>query len=308
MSNPSLNPRFDALVEAHFEVGLSEAETAELERELLGCAQKRARFWELAEVHALIRDTQPIENITPFSLLGTIPPLLGASWRAAAVLLLGAFLGLSGAGTVWAFTQSARTDGFRPVLLEEGSSGPRGGALPTGISASNAWGGDPAQWAPKEFPEGTIRFLQAAGEGGETQPTSCDLYRIVDLRALRSEGKSAPSALELAAEFLDQRAQAEDLVRFTVRIRLYAGDPEAFAKRWPDPGEEPVSLGSELLRSYGGSPGAWKRIVAWTSIPKEATFALLQVVATRAPRGAAAAFGEQYVRDIRVRVQRQPVP
>jgi hypothetical protein len=198
---------------------------------------------------------------------------------------------------------------LRQVTLDEERVRTPGERLPPGLQGPNRWSGDVAEWAgAPEFSKATIRFVEAAGEVDLGPPSSCDLYRVVDLRPLLAARTSDKAALEFAAEFLDNRPELGDLVRFTVRVQLYSGQPEDFLRRWPESRGEAVSLGSELIRSSGGSPGVWRRVLAQAFIPRQATFAVLQVVATRAAQGGPSRFEEQYFRSISVKLRSSAAP
>ncbi|MEY5024632.1 MAG: hypothetical protein RLZZ244_160 [Verrucomicrobiota bacterium] len=199
---------------------------------------------------------------------------------------------------------------LREATLQEERVRTAGARLPLGMQGSKGWAGDVAEWAGPEFSKATVRFMEAMGEGEDeaSSATSCDLYRVVDLRPLLAARSSDTAALEFSAEFLDNRPAAGDLVRFTVRVQLYSGEPEDFVRRWPESRAEVVSLGSELVRSSGGEPGVWRRAVAQTFVPRQATFALLQVVATRAAHGGPARFEAQYVRAISAKLRSAPTP
>jgi hypothetical protein len=306
---------FDSRVEDYLEGRLGVEEVEGLEQELQASALRRARFWELAEVHALARGAFRMASETDMTV-----PLReqgGGGWRGwggwgiAASLLLGVLVGFGGAGAVWALAGSLGwVVEIREATMQEDRERVRttGGRLPSGMLGSTGWAGDVAEWAGPEFSKATVRFVEAVGEGDLSSANSCDLYRIVDLRPLLPARTSDKAALEFSAEFLDNREAAGDVVRFTVRVQLYTGEPEDFVRRWPESRAEVVSSGSELIRSSGGEPGVWRRAVAHTFVPREATFALLQVVATRGAHGGPARFEEQYVRAISAKLRSASAP
>lgn len=302
--------RFDSCVEAYLEGCLAEEDRQAFEQELQASAARRARFWALAEVPALVRDAARMSSVRLVE-----EPVHSAFWRGwggwgiAAALLVGAVLGMGGAGAVWAVANSmGRAMEVRQVALEDTVRAPDQ-RVPRFFEGLTTWAGDVAEWAgPPEFSRATLRFLEAAGEGGTQPASSCDLYRIVDLRSLQAQRSLEESVLEFSAEFLDNREEGGDLVRFTARVQLYAGDPEEFVRRWPHSRGEAVSLGSDLIASNGGAPGAWRRVVAHTFVPRQATFALLQVVATRAAQEGPARFEHQYVRAISVKLRSPAKP
>ncbi|MEY2598250.1 MAG: hypothetical protein RLZZ142_509, partial [Verrucomicrobiota bacterium] len=97
---------FDSRVEDYLEGRLGMGEREGFERELQASALRRARFWELAEVHALVRESLRMASETGV----TVPLRAGGrgewrgwgGWGIAASLLLGVLVGFGGAGAVWA--------------------------------------------------------------------------------------------------------------------------------------------------------------------------------------------------------------
>lgn len=298
---------FDLQVERYFEGGLDEAEMAAMEAELLRSSRHRERFWELGEIHALARDAARMGVVVPISS--------GSSgvwwtWRAVAALLVGLLLGVGGTGALWAVTTSlSRTHSERLLPLEVNGGAPLGSELGRGIQENQTWGGDVARWSGGNgFPRDSIRFVEAIGEVEAVNPTSCDVYRIVDLRSLRAGESGELVSLEFSAEFLDNRKEAGDQIRFTARIELFSGEPRDFLRRWPQSRVQTVSAGSNQVSSLGGAGGTWRRLTANAFVPSAADFALLQLVATRKSEGAPARFEEQYVGGIRLKVRSQPFP
>jgi hypothetical protein len=224
------------------------------------------------------------------------------------MLLVGLLLGVGGTGALWAVTTSlTRTHSERLLSLEANGGAVVGAELPRGMTENQTWGGDLARWfGGSGFPKDSIRFVEASGEAESINPTSCDVYRIVDLRPLRSTESGEMVSLEFSAEFLDNRNEAGDQIRFTTRIELFSGEPSDFVRRWPRSRVAAVSAGSNQVSSLGGVAGNWRRVTANAFVPPAADFALLQLVATRKADGMPARFEEQYVGGIRLKLRTQP--
>jgi len=146
-------------------------------------------------------------------------------WLAAAA---GLVIGLFGATVVWAFAHPrAVATSSRLLSLIDGSFEKGEGMIASGLpTAFGVWGGDRSEIAsdgvtPAEG-KGVLRFLEAEREPAlpDYGAASCDVYQLVDLRSLKSEGTTAETTLELSVHFRDGRLDQGETVETSLPVSI----------------------------------------------------------------------------------------
>lgn len=236
------------------------------------------------------------------------------SWRSAAAALVAAICGaVLGAGVALAVVPSAR-DGLRRAILQSGfersdevvlrAGGPiQPGPVP---GYAGAWQADTVRVTAAE--KGVVPFsgrrmlaferaLGAARFDSGT-PRACDLYQFVDLSHVRDEIAIGAASLTVSARFLDASRSQDGSTLFELRIHIFSQPPEEVA----DFSRSRSALASNVLRTSGHDSGhGWRKLVASTTVPSDAVFAVVQVSAVRPPEvvlSEPAVFGSQYCDDI----------
>lgn len=238
------------------------------------------------------------------------PPLRIASrwraWRPLAAAAAGIVIGICGTSILFAFSPVKKIYKFLNVstFISGGfESGPT--MIPRGFPRSmGAWSGDDAEVvtsATKKPSEGgrMLRFNKACPEPNVIGrgALACDLYQIVDLRALREKiPPNGGAALRLSADFLDARLEAGPEMRFACSITLFAGSPEDIQAVWPAVLDRILGSGYAELVSCGG-PGAheWRKLRTFCMLSQEADYAVVRIKC-HGPKGSGepAVFGQQF--------------
>jgi hypothetical protein len=262
------------------------------------------------EVMAALRGRQPGLGLrSGWNRVGQARP-----WLAAAA---GLVIGLFGASVVWAFTNpKAVATASRLFTFVDGGFEKGGGVIASGLPTSfGIWSGDRSEIVSDGAAEavegnGVLRFFEAEREPALPAygAASCDVYQFVDLRSLRSEGAAAETTLELSVRFRDGRAEAGETVKFFARIYLFAGSPESLAAEWPITQKEALASASGGFDSSGGESASWRAVTTKVLMPSQADFAVVHLLVHKPnnPRGAEAAFGEQFADDARLTLKTQP--
>lgn len=303
------------LISGHLQGTLTSREFAELEERLLHSAADRERFWEEAELHAMLHS----------SLQGSLAvkaepkPKTGRAflWRPLTAAAAGLVVGLFSASLVFGYMMPrAVATASRIFSLAEGSFETAMGRMASGFpSEFGLWSGDSADvvgTAVVEAADGAhaLRFVRAERE--ETLPNygaaSCDVYQLVDLTALRTDADLGEATLELSVQFRDARESGGELVKFICRLYLFSGKPDSLHAEWPVSQKDALAGGSGNFDSVGGAPSEWHRVTTKVLMPPGADFAVIHLLAHKPknPTGTEAAFGEQFADDVQLTLKTQP--
>lgn len=291
-------------------------EVAAFEKEMYEDASKRRAFAD-AQLRSMalherfrqdaFRVMPPVKRSAWFALLVSRP--FGA---AAAGLVFGLFC----ATVAWAMASPrAVATMARVFALEDGSFEKMSGKVPSGFPKQTGfWSGDDSEIvsdgdAKAKNGARMLRFVRA--EGDATVPNSpansCDVWQLVDLRGIRADDLDGDATLEFSASFLDARRAKGARLVFSARLYLFSGDSSKLAAEWPLAIKEALAFGTGIAESWGGTPEKWRKVVAKSMLPPGATFAVVQLAATKStPRGQAAEFGEQFADDVRLTLKTQP--
>jgi hypothetical protein len=315
--------RFHALIDAWREETLSEADASELSAILRQDEDARRIFKDEAHMHGLLHRTVAAAAVewTAGNLPGS-GTLTGARsqvrWfggkisrpmiAAAAGLALGAFC----TSALWALAESRPFEPKRtniPLAVSRHSE--TRGRIPSGFpTAPGIMSGDVAELvsvgAGRVKSSGKLlRFVTAEPEPNipGSPAHSCDVYQLVDLSALHPTGKAGDASLEFSVSFADGRAETDGAIRFSCRMFVFSGSPQEILRKWPATISESLSSSSQHFTPEAGAKGPdWHPLVAKCILPENASFAILQVVASRVSGAATegAAFGEQFADEMQL--------
>lgn len=149
-----------------------------------------------------------------------------------------------------------------------------------------------------------LRFIK--GEPNEPHLISpskaCDVFQLVDLRSMKATSSDSETILELSAQFLDARDLNGDEITFICFITVFSGSPEEMRN------EDALARGSAIVRSTGGEPEKWHSVKAKVTLPQDADFAMVQILAKKESTkdNEAAEFGEQFADDVQLALKSQP--
>jgi hypothetical protein len=254
--------------------------------------------------------------LTAPTLPEKIRPTRWLSWRPLTAAAAGIAFGMFCTTLVFGYAlPSAVATASRLFVLVDGSFEKTDGRVASGFpSEFGKWSGDEAEVVSGNAKDGkqALRFVQAEREPRlpNTGAAACDVYQLVDLRPLKSKGELGDTTLELSAQFLDGRDVAGEKVRFLARLHVYAGNPEGLGEDWPLPKKEALATGSGITFSTGGSPQTWRKVATMVFLPREADFAVVQLLVNipegRRNRTAPATFGAQFADDVRLTLKTQP--
>lgn len=323
--------RVSELIDRFFNCDLGGDDRAALERALMRSPPARALFWEKAEMHEGLREWglehwdrlgQPAApGHRPAPMAAALLTSLGRVVRAATIPLTLVVGSLVGMGVAWAVVPQVRTALTIPIRLANGGFEDE----PPGPIMANAaaerleqlpttfleWGADRVRVCGAEHGvlpvEGRrmLAFERAlAGPGDEavTRADSCDLFQLVDLSNYRQQIVRGGCTLTAVARVNDAGPVRPVATDFSVRVHVFGGGPEGVLAGWPQARLEALATGTERVTSFGGQSG-WRELSAQASLPKDASFAILQIDATtmdRTPGRPAADFDRHYCDDVRL--------
>ncbi len=302
------------LMRRYLEGVASLEETQELESLIVKDASVRQdflRYTHLDSALAGVRRSQPV---------GDPRRSVWLSWRPLTAAAAGIAFGMFCTSVVFGYVMP-RAVAAASLLsaLVDGSFETLRGPLPSGFPTEfGVWSGEET-----ELVEGgrvralegkrMLRFVRSSEF--PAMGNSCDVYQLIDLRALGISQQDGESALELSARFLDGRAAGGDPVRFILRLYVFSGSPDSLREKWPLTWRnamtlpEALSTGNTLLQSGGTRPDDWREVKAKALLPPNAEFALVHVgvYSPRAPNSVPLEFGSQFVDDVRLTLTTQPV-
>ena len=306
----------DSLIDDCLEGRLSEADAAQLSDHLEQSPQARVRYWEMAAIHGLLENSLQAASLRVIT--GQAPALAPKSmhrlqwypFTAAAGLLLGLF----SASVVFAYgVPRPVAKASRLSALVDGSFEKQSELVASGFpSEFGKWSGDEAEFVSEKANDGkqALRFVRAEGDPAlpDSPANSCDIYQLVDLRSLKADASGGETTLELSAHFLDARPERSDEITFTCRLYVFSGSPESLRGEWPLTRKDAMAYGAGLAQSSGGAPLKWRDVTTKVLLPAQADFAVVQLVAGKAPTGGnkVAEFGEQFADDVRLTLKTQP--
>lgn len=236
-------------------------------------------------------------------------------WRPVMAAAAGLVLGLFSASLLFAYsTPQAVVTASRLLALVDGSFEGQPERIRTGFPSDfGVWSGDEAGVVQGGKKDGrrSLCFKRAQGDAAATHSPaeSCDVFQLVDLRALRDKTEGLEDAvLELSADFYDSRPRAGASVRFGCHLYLFSGRPEALHPSWPAILREALGSGVAGCVTEGGASEDWRRVTARCVLPPNADFAVVQVACGR-PRGEMGQtpeLGQQLADNVTLTLKTQP--
>ena len=311
-------PDLDRLIQSWCDDCLNDSEAAELIGVLRASPQARERFREAARFHGLLHCAVSkwlVAGIADQAAHGAVSSQPGPlrawlKWRTLASMAAGIALTLL--CTDRGFGDRATRVLSQSALLEPRPDGEiRPGALPSGFPVKfGQWSGDESAIVAQPGAQGhalkhALLFKRAEREKSLTagRAAACDVFRLVDLRAMKPVIAGGEATLELSAKFLDARTQPGETVIFVVRLSAYEGRPERFADQSPiHSRQEALSLATNQFESVGGSPSSPRTLRSVVTLHPRTDFALVHLVAFKPDSGgvSAAEFGEQYAQEVQL--------
>lgn len=241
------------------------------------------------------------------------------SWRPLTAAAAGIAFGMFCASVAWAYAAPrVVAEARRLSALVDGSFEKQSGRMPSGFPVkTGVWSGDESEivesgMVKAQDGRSALRFLRA--EGNANLPNSaaeaCDVYQIVDLRALRGELKVAgESILELSAEFLDTRTTPGAPLVFACHIYLFEGSAESLRAAWPPTARDTLGVGANYSLSNGGpDAGVWRKVTARCVLTPLAGVAVVKLSAGRGDRyaGPVPELGRQFADNVKLILKTQP--
>jgi hypothetical protein len=316
MPEPTMNPRLDALLSRVADEAATAQEWRELEALLAAAPAARRRYVQMMDLHAELR-ARHVKASSPEAAQG-LPKSPGSfawvSWRPLMAAAAGIVLGMFCTSVLFGYTMPrVVATASRLFALVDGSFEKTGGPVASGFpSEFGKWSGDEAEVVSGNAMDGkqALRFVRAEGDAAvpNSPANSCDVYQLVDLRPLKADAEGGEATLEMSAQFLDARSAKGADVTFTCRLYVFSGSPESLRGEWPLTRKEALAAGSGAVQSTGGAPQTWRSVTAKVLLPAQADFAVVQLVAGKAPASdnQAAEFGEQFADDVRLTLKTQP--
>ena len=305
--------RISALLDSYFNGTLEGDERASLERTLLASSQARELFCRKAEIHEALQawGTEHWDSLADaLAAYDGRPSRIRAmtvrvshllSTTAAAIGIAVALGSLLGAGMVLAFGGQQWTAARVAVPIvngsfEEGASNfdescvsrQRLERLPDRFGV---WAGDGVRpcGAERGVQPAEGRFMVAferalAGPGGDENPKadSCDLFQLVDLSPYRDLISQGECVLTLSTQVFDTPDSEVPATTYGICLHVFSGSPRTIAEDWSR--AQPLTMNSErLFRSQSPAKG-WRDLSTRVFLPTEATFVVVQLVATSMDR------------------------
>ncbi len=305
--------RLDDLIDQHLNGAMSDEARRELEDRLLHSATDRARFWELAESHALLHESiqqklaaPAVETTTVTAMPGRMAPRsLWFQWRPLTAAAAGIVLGMFCTSMVWAYVVPYA--GKAMTLLRESFESGITETLPGLPREAGVWSGDEARVVSAETglkPKSggrMLRFISAtfAGENAKRSAWG-DVYRLVDLRGQVSDAKSA---VRLSANFDATQFPAGE--EYSCYVELCALEdnpadaPQPLSLPWVR--ENSASVASRKIPMSGD--GVWQSAAVEVPVSPRTRFVLVHLAVLRrtpVPSAEPVQFGGHYLDDVKV--------
>ena len=323
----------DRLIHGHLDDSLTPEEQAELEAAILRSEAVRKRFWELAEVHGLLKQATDVawpaggmqgalvlpesreQKPTPHSLCRRQFGVRILN-RSALMLVTGLAIGGLAASMAWAIASVPRHARFE-LLDESFEAAPDPKAV--GLSTErNRWCGDLSQVVGAEqgvrpvHGQSMLKYLRAdyPGKQNASESYCSDLYRLIDLRPYREQLEAGMTVAELSALF-NAGAYPED-EWYVCGLGIYAIPSEMAANTSSLLGmlssNESLAMTRMMCPRLDRDPATWQQVACSLEIPADADVLLLHLSISHTHSGNYTKrhidFGEHYIDDIRMGLRR----
>ena len=305
-------PHWDHLIHGHLDDSLTESENAEFESLMIESASARRRFWDLAEVQGLARESARLAGVQA-EVEAALPEALHTSpvlklaqkmdpmatpqqteskrwtgwltWRPLTAAAAGLVIGVFCASFAWAYV--APSLGKVITLLQESfESVPA--PLVTGVPIeAGKWSGDytevvgEQQGVKPESGKKMLRFLRADFEG-KVKPEGSyisEVHQLIDLRPYRREFADGGAVVQLSAAFNAFSFPAEEA--FVCSVSLQALDAETAINGSTRIGEtlliDCLAMARNSRLKVDRDPATWQRLNAELRLPSNTDFILIRI-------------------------------
>lgn len=317
----------DRLIHAHLDNCLTEVERVELESILLSSDSSRKRFWELAEVHGMIREAaddawghefhgkfhspilskkqQPSPKSTIRQTWRKVPN------RSIIVLAFGVLLGGITTGAAWAVALVPSMQSSVKLLIESFEFSES--ISVTGVSQqSGHWSGDYSRIVRMEQDiepingQQMLRFLRADYEGKNEPEGSYmgDVFHLIDLRTIPSTMNRENAVINAAANF--NMIPLSENERFYSSVSVFAFTADMIPNIQSFVGSENDSYTLAMTRNsmrLDNDTKTWQSIDCELKVPPEADFLLLKLSVSHDHKKGAKrriTFAGHYLDDVKV--------
>jgi len=310
---------WENLIQKHLDGQTCETEATALSDQIVDNAEIRSAYLKAVRIHGALNDemlslsseASPARLAEP-NQSGVVRPSFWPKHLAAA-LMVGTFIGLLGAGVVWAV--GTPKSEARGVLVADGDFEATTGPVPIGFPTSFAqWSGEPAEVIEQTDGNRQLRFLETANIKGHPNggAGACNVFQLVDLSSLQKQwGGGNPEeqvTLQLSARFRREAAPTDTQLPKVVAsctIHLYEAAPESIGAGWPDVIREAVAVRTKVVVLQPGEESG--TISASCLLAPEATIALISVnVNTRTGTRTPIELGGFFADDVQLTAIKQP--
>lgn len=317
----TLRMRSRELVQRYLLGAAGPDEVSELEAILTRSRAARDDFRRGCYIDSALRQAAARLSSSPAAAPPPVPPARRAGWfgpwfsrRSLASMAAGLAVGVCCASAVWATSSSHETTVQLVSAITDRGFGPHVGRLPRGFPVRpEVWSGDEAEIVEGRtvggaFSPRVLQFLEPGSDENDPsgRAVSCDVFQLIDLRRpLRSVRAGDEVVLEITTRFLDDRpANSSPTVTFIAKIYLFAGDPAALHRVWPQANLEAVASGVSEVTTAGGEAPDWRTVTARCLVHRDADFAVVQLAAR--PNLRPSAPRNLFADDVRVAVRVTP--
>jgi len=311
----------DELIQKHLDGRTSTEEAESLSARIVADRDVRSRYLQAAQIHGALADETLALDVDAEPAATVVEPesqkvIWQFAWprQIAAGLVAGMFVGLLGAGMVWAIGSpkaEAQVFDIAHGDFESMAEGPTPTQFPVRFGE---WAGNPAEVVKEANGNKILRFVRTANVKGDPDgfASNCSVFQLVDLSALRQQWKADQSrsqfSLKLSARFRRDPAPSDaDLhkPKAVLRIFLFNAEPSSIGEAWPQVVRQAEALGKKSIKLEPGDDAA--TISTSCILDSDATVALIAVAATSGfSSKASIPLGGYFVDDVQLTVIKQP--
>lgn len=314
---------WDRLIHGHLDDLLNEAEQRDFESLMRDSEAARARFWELAEVHALARDAARIAwpedevRLAP-QPSATVSAYTGWAWlQPTGLVAAGLLVGVLMTSLAWAISWPQRSEP-RLLLSEsfESTAEPAAKGVPT---MADEWSGDFAELVEAQTevqPASGMHMLRFVGAdyAGKPNPGGYigEIYRLIDVRSYRPEVASGDAVVQVAARF--NAAPFSDDETYRCSVSVFAFDQATATDATGQSGSTLMERALATTRRSNDlldhDSHTWQKVSADLLLPPNTDFLLLRIAlghgnSTRKSPGHET-FAAHFADDVQVSLTRRP--
>lgn len=304
----------DELIQKHLDGRTSTEEAETLSARIVADKEVRSGYLRAAQIHGALADETLAMDVESEPEAKKVIWQFAWPRQIAAGLVAGMFVGLLGAGMVWAIGSpkaEAQVFDIAHGDFESMAEGPTPTQFPVRFGE---WAGNPAEVVKEANGNKLLRFVRTANVKGDPEgfASNCSVFQLVDLSALRrqceAERSRAQYSLKLSARFRRDRAPSDGELhkpRATLRIFLFQAEPESIGKAWPRVVQMAEALGKKSIKLQPGDDAT--TISTSCILDSDATVALIAVAATAGFNSKTSVpLGGYFVDDVQLTVIKQP--